>query len=67
MFNTWEKEHEKLISSKKGDAKQNAAKANLIYKDLSDSQRKKVREKMTDENETISTNNDDDIEEENSD
>lgn len=61
------KEHEKLISSKKGDAKQNAAKANLIYKDLSDSQRKKVREKMTDENETISTNNDDDIEEENSD
>jgi len=61
------KEHEKVISSKKDDAKQKAAKANLIYKNLTENQRKKVRDKMTDENETISTNNDDDMEEERSD
>ena len=40
------------------------AQATILYKNLSKDQKKKVREKMMDENDAASVNNDDDIEEE---
>lgn len=59
-------EHEKDLNAKKGINKIKAQ-SNILYKSISDSQRKKIREKMTDENDAASINNDDDIEEETSD
>jgi hypothetical protein len=59
-------EHAKDLDSKKGINK-TKAQANLLYKKLTDSQRKKVRERQNDENEAASVNNADDIEEEKSD
>jgi hypothetical protein len=58
-------ENEKDLSAKKGLNK-TKAQANILYKNLSESQRKKVRERMSDENEAASIDNDDDIEEEHS-
>ena len=58
-------EHDKELSTKKGLIK-TKAQSNILYKNLSDSQRKKVRERMADENEAASVDNDDDIEEEHS-
>jgi hypothetical protein len=58
-------EHEKDLSSKKGSAKLKAQ-ANLLYKNLTEDQRKKVRYQMNDENDATSVPEGDDIEEEHS-
>jgi hypothetical protein len=56
------KEHAAAINAKKNDADKQKERANLLYKNLSESQKKKIREKMNDENEAAVINNDDDIE-----
>jgi hypothetical protein len=58
-------ENAKSINAKKNDVEKQKERTNLLYKNLSDSQKKKVREMMTEENESAVINNDDDIETEN--
>lgn len=53
-------EHEEDWSNKTGDSKIKTQ-ASLLYKNLNKAQKKKIREKMMDENDAASTNNDDDI------
>jgi hypothetical protein len=56
-------EHEKDLSSKKGDMKIKSQSI-LLFRNLNPHQKKKVREKMNDEIDALSVNNDDDIKEE---
>jgi hypothetical protein len=58
-------ENAKSINAKKTEVEKQKERTNLLYKNLSDSQKKKVREMMTEENESAVINNDDDIETEN--
>jgi hypothetical protein len=75
LFNTFLEENQAsalftenadALSNKTGIAKIKEQ-ANLLYKNLTAQQKKKIREKMLDEIDAASVNNDDDIEEENSD
>jgi hypothetical protein len=54
-------EHANALADKKGAAKLKAQ-ASLLYKILTKDQKKKIKEKMLDENDAASINNDDDIE-----
>jgi hypothetical protein len=56
-------ENEKDLSSKKGDAKIKSQSI-LLFRNLNPHQKKKVRERMNDEIDALSINNDDDIKEE---
>ena len=56
-------EHEKDLSSKKGDAKIKSQSI-LLFRNLNAYQKKKVRERMNDEIDALSVNNDDDLKEE---
>ena len=58
-------ENETEISSKKEGVQRDKAKATILYKNLTKAQKKKIREKMMDENDAASVNNDDDVDEEN--
>ena len=58
-------ENETNISTKKEGVQRDKAKATILYKNLTKAQRKKIREKMMDEHEAASVNNDDDVDEEN--
>ena len=58
-------ENETDISAKKEGVQRDKAKATILYKNLTKAQRKKIREKMMDEHEAASVNNDDDVDEEN--
>jgi len=53
------------ILAKKEGIERDRAKAIILYKNLTKAQKKKVREKMMDEHDAASVNNDDDIDEEN--
>lgn len=59
-------EHTDELRDKSGSAKIKTQ-SSLLYKNLTKDQKKKIREKMLDENDAASVNNDDDIEEEMSD
>jgi hypothetical protein len=52
------------ISSKKEGIQRNKAKISILYKKMTKEQKKKIREKMMDENEAASVNNDEDVAEE---
>lgn len=54
-------EHADELADKKGVAKLKTQ-TSLLYKNLTKAQKKKIREKMLDENDAASVNNDDDIE-----
>lgn len=56
-------EHAKEILAKKEGVQRNKFKASLLYKQTTKTQRKKIRDKMMDENDSASINNDDDVEE----
>ena len=49
------------INEKKNDADKQKERINLIYKSLTEPQKKKIRERMNCDNEAFSTNTDDDI------
>ena len=55
------KEHAEKLKNKKGDAKIKAQ-TSILYTNLTKAQKNKVRERMIDENDAVSINNDDDIE-----
>jgi hypothetical protein len=59
-------EHKDELNDKTGPAKIKTQ-SSLLYKNLTKVQKKKIREKMMDENDAANVNNDDDIEEEKSD
>ena len=58
-------ENETEISDKKKGVQRDKAKATILYKNLTKAQKKKIREKMMDEHDAASVNNDDDVDEEN--
>ena len=58
-------ENETDISTKKKGVQRDKAKATILYKNLTKAQKKKIREKMMDEHDAASVNNDDDVDEEN--
>ena len=58
-------ENETDISTKKEGVQRDKAKATILYKNLTKAQKKKIREKMMDEHDAASVNNDDDVDEEN--
>jgi hypothetical protein len=58
-------ENEIDISAKKEGVQRDKAKATILYKNLTKAQKKKIREKMMDEHDAASVNNDDDVDEEN--
>ena len=58
-------ENETDISAKKEGVQRDKAKATILYRKLTKAQKKKVREKMMDEHDAASVNNDDDVDEEN--
>lgn len=58
-------ENETDISAKKEGVQRDKAKATILYKNLTKAQKKKIREKMMDEHDAASVNNDDDVDEEN--
>jgi hypothetical protein len=53
------------ISAKKEGVQRDKVKATILYKNLTKDQKKKIREKMMDEHDAASVNNDDDVDEEN--
>jgi hypothetical protein len=57
-------EKDAQISAKKNEVEKQKERTNVLYKSLTADQKKKIREKMNDENEAASINDDDDIEEE---
>lgn len=57
-------EHEDEINSKKAGAARTKAQATILYKNLTKDQKKKIREKMMDEHDKASINDEDDIEDE---
>lgn len=57
-------ENDDEISAKKEGIQRNKAKATILYKNMSKTQKKKIREKMMDEHDAASVNNDEDVEEE---
>ena len=57
-------EHADEISAKSEGVQRNKIKAAILYKNITKEQKKKIREKMLNENESASVNNDEDIEEE---
>ena len=58
-------ENETDISAKKEGVQRDKVKATILYKSLTKAQKKKIREKMMDEHDAASVNNDDDVDEEN--
>jgi len=58
-------ENETDISAKKEGVQRDKVKATILYKNLTKAQKKKIREKMMDEHDAASVNNDDDVDEEN--
>ena len=58
-------ENETDISAKKEGVQREKVKATILYKNLTKAQKKKIREKMMDEHDAASVNNDDDVDEEN--
>jgi hypothetical protein len=55
-------EHAEAINAKKNDVEKQKERTNLLYKNLTAPQKKKVREMMIEENEASAVNNADDIE-----
>jgi hypothetical protein len=53
------------INTKKEGAQRDKAKATILYKNMNKAQKKKIREKMMDEHDAASVNNDEDVAEEN--
>ena len=53
-------EHADELSEKKGDAKLKSQ-TSILYKNLTKTQKKRIRERMMDENDAANVNNDDDI------